>query len=71
MDDDRDITDWHNRNEGYRTAIKDLVKHLKKEGKTQEEAFSFCEWIFPYDPKSYVPRLTKEMLTRIIQEVYK
>ena len=71
MDDDRDITRMCDRIDGYREAIRELVRKIKTEGeKSKEEALSFCEWIFPYDPNSYIPRLTKDILTKLIDEVY-
>lgn len=72
MDDDRDITRMCDRIDGYREAIRDLVRKIKTEGeKSKEEVLSFCEWIFPYDPNSYIPMLTKEILSKLIDEVYK
>lgn len=72
MDDDRDITRMCDRIDGYREAIRDLVRKIKTEGKrSKEEAMSFCEWIFSYDPNSYIPTLTKDILIKLIDEVYK
>lgn len=72
MDDDRDITRMCDRIDGYREAIRDFVRKLKTEGeRSKEEAMTLCEWIFPYDPNSYIPRLTKEILTELIDEIYK